>query len=497
MVKIKEINILKLIKNSYLLKSSGLLTFAQGISAVANFWVLSLFTKSLPPNEFGKISLLWMFVMIASILFDSGMNTAFSIRFYKEDKAGNTRNIYSIFTYYLIILIITYLICIIFPNLISSITSIKLVSFDINVLFSLLLFMLFGNFFTNLLLVDKNPQKYFFVKLLFNISLILTSLFFLKTLKFGFIAYFISYFISYFIISIWGFKFIIKGYKLFIKNIISEIQIKPLLHLGIPLVPNALLLMLLTWADRYIIESYSGLAIVGIYTVGYRFSEVIDRFIVNPFGKAFSPVIFHQFTNSIEKYKETLAKVFKYYWIIILGIINIYFVILKDVYELLIGSEYILGYNIIPIILLGIVFNGISNLISATIIMKEKTNKIFLFTSISVFFNIGLNFLLIPKYNMYGAAIATLISYIIQFFLIFGYTQKLLKIKYDLRYVYLSIFLSIIFLIIIILISGLNISTPLILLLKTLTCVLFITTVFFFMNFKNDLNSLLRLKSKN
>ena len=251
-------------------------------------------------------------------------------------------------------------------------------------------------------------------------------------------------------------------------------NIRKLLKLGVPLVPNSLLLMLLTCADRYILNIYSGLAVVGVYTVGYRFSQIIDRFIVGPFGKALSPVLFQQYASSKDKYKNTIEMVFKYYWLVIFGVIIIYFVFLKEVFSLLISNKYIEGFNIIPIVLLGIVIWGITNLLGITIIMKEKTNKMFLFTFISVALNIGLNFVLVPKFGIYGAAMATFISYLLQFVMIFIYTQKLIFINYDYAFVFKSIVFSACFLILVIFLSYLNINLWLRLGLKATSFLLFV-----------------------
>jgi len=474
-----ELKIFKILTSNYLLKSSGFFTVSQGIAAIVNFAILALYTKYLPPLEFGKIAMIWMFVLISSIVIDSGMNTAFSIKFYKIDNKENAKHIYSIFAYYLIILVVLYVIFRIFPSFFLKVINVNIPTSGVNILFLLLLSMLIGNFYTNILIVDKKPKEYFFIILIFNLVLIISSVIYLTVLKSGYFSYIYVYLISYIIISLIGLRFFLVSYKFSSIKIISIFSIRKLLKLGIPLVPNSLLLMLLTWADRYIINIYSGLAVVGIYTIGYRFSQIIDRFIVSSFGKALSPILFQQFATSIDEYKNTLSKLFKYYWIVILGITITYFVILKEVFSLLISVKYVEGYNIIPVVLLGVVLWGITNLLGVTLIMKEKTNKMFLFTFISVLLNIGLNFLLIPQYGMYGAAIATFISYFIQFVLIFKYTQKLLKIDYDYGYTFMTISISLFFLGGVIFVSYLDFSPLLSMSIKA-----FILSVFLFVSYK-------------
>lgn len=444
--------------SNYVVKAFSLYSLSQVISAVISFGILSLYTKILSPTDFGKISLIWMFVVVASILIDGRLNTAYSIKFYKSSKEENTINIYSIFSYYLIAFSIFYLTFLYVPSLFENILGMQIMISDFNIIFLLILVMIFGNFYTNFLMISKKPKSYFFVMLIFNAALVASSLVYLLILKAGCIAYLKAYLISYLILSLFGLRFFLSNYKLG-KKIISAPNLKNLLHIGLPLVPDALLLMLLTWADRYVLNIYSGMAIVGIYSVGYRFSEVINSFVISPFGQASSPILFEKFTTSLPEYKRIMGQFLKYYWLVILSIITAYFVILKETYQLFIGTEYMEGYNIIGFVLLGIIIGGASSLLSVTVVMREKTKYMFLLSLVSVSLNIGLNFLFIPEYGMYGAAIATLASYILKFILVFSYTQKLVFISYDYRFIFKSILISGSFLALVIFVSYLKFNT--------------------------------------
>jgi len=445
MINFRKSKIFNILTRNYLTKAFSFYGISQIINGVTYFVLIVLYTELLPPTDFGKIALIWIFLVIISTLIDGRLNTAFSIRFYKLSKKENIKNIYSIFIYNLVVFFLVYLFFLLFPSLFQIISRVQMNISKLNVIFLLILTMIFGNFYTNILIVDKKPKNYFLIKLLFNVALIVSSLVYLVILKVGYMAYFEAYLISYFIVALVGLRFFIVNYKPY-KNVLSLIRLKELLKIGLPLVPTGLLLMLLTWADRYILNLYFGLAIVGIYTVGYRFSGIIDSFIIAPFGQALSPILFQQFAQSPKEYKRTLSRVFKYYWLITAGIVIAYFSILKEVFIFFVGQKYMDGYNIVAIVLFGIVLWGITNLLGATVIMKEKTHKMLFITAASVVFNIILNFLLIPEYGMYGAAVATLLSYMLQFTIVFVYTQKLVFVKYDYGFIFKSIFISLFFL---------------------------------------------------
>ena len=271
---IRNIKIFNILSQSYLAKAFSFYSLSQAISALTSFGILALYTKLLPPADFGKISLIWLFVIIASTIIDGRLATAFSIKFYKSSKEDNTKNIYSIFIYNLIVFSMVYFIFLSFPSLFQKILGIQIVTSDLNVVFLLILFMIFGNFYTNILMIDKKPKIYFLVMLVFNVVLVISSLVYLIISEAGYISYLKAYLISYLIVSLVGLRFFIFNYTPHKKNVISLVNLKNLLKLGLPLVPNALLLMLLTWADRYILNLYVGLTIVGIYSAGYIFSGI-------------------------------------------------------------------------------------------------------------------------------------------------------------------------------------------------------------------------------
>ena len=487
--------ILYFFKNNKLTKSFSYISLSSLINGIASFFTLGLYTKILPPEHFGKLSLIFVFQGIITILMEARLNTAFSIKFYKVSKEENIKNIYTIFTYYFIISFIFYSLFIISPSLFTQLSSVRMNKYEVTILFLTIMFSIYSGFYTNILLLEQKSKMYFIIRAISSVLLVICSIILLIVLKFGYISYLISYLLSYVVVGVIGLIYFIKNYKPFLGDMFSSAHLKQLLIISIPLIPNGLLLMLLTWADRYILNIYVSLSIVGIYSVGYKFSEFITTFIIGPFGQAVVPHLFKQFALSIDKYKKIMADMLKYYVIILFVIIIGYFVILKEVFTLFIGPEYILGYNIVGIVLMGIVFNSTADIISATIILKEKTSNSFLITGISVVVNIVLNFLFIPSYGIYGAAIATMVSYIIQLVIIFTYSQKLIPIKYNYSIIFKSFFISIVFLTSVIIVSLFSMNIFIGICIKLAIFLIYLVVVYYYFGIKNSFKELLSYES--
>jgi len=431
-------------------------------------------------------------VMILSIVVDGGLNTAFSIRFYKLSEKENKKNIFTILIYNFVVVLLVSTVFFLYPAITEKLFMKKITS-NQKLLVCLLIFAtILGRFYTNFLIITKKPRNYFFVNIYFYLTVIAMSFVFLLCLRTGYFAYIYAYLVAHSMLAISGICHFLFTYRTRLNELFSLRRLMSLLKLGLPLVPNSLFLMFLTYADRYILEMYSGLAAVGVYSVGYVFADKIYAMIINPFGQALTPVGFQTFTRSIPEYTALLKKVFEGYCFVMEIFLIVYFAVLREIFEFIVGKQYLEAYNIIGIVIIGTTFFGAASIVGGTIVMKEKTNTVLLFSLISVVFNIFLNFVLIPGFGIYGAALATLVSYVIYFYLFFGYTQKLVYVEYDTKLIVLSGLISTVFLVLIIFISYLDINVLLRLLIKLVCTCIFILMIQRIFNVKNALRNVLQ-----
>ena len=86
---------------------------------------------------------------------------------------------------------------------------------------------------------------------------------------------------------------------------------------------------------------------------------------------------------------------------------------------------------IVPTILLAYLFNGLYVVFSAGIYIQEKSIYAPVVAGLGAITNIVANYILIPQLNIMGAALATLLSYIVMASGYYIVTQKFYKINYD------------------------------------------------------------------
>ena len=94
------------------------------------------------------------------------------------------------------------------------------------------------------------------------------------------------------------------------------------------------------------------------------------------------------------------------------------------------NSEYYEAYKIVPLLSFSIILHGFYTVISVGVILTKKTKYVIISNYSAAIVNIFLNLLMIPKYGMMGAAIASVIAYVINSILLFNFAQKSYYIKY-------------------------------------------------------------------
>ena len=106
----------------------------------------------------------------------------------------------------------------------------------------------------------------------------------------------------------------------------------------------------------------------------------------------------------------------------------------------MINKDYQYGINIVPILLLGSLFNIVVGLISAIYIAKKNTKAIANTSIFSAVTNIIIHLVLIKYIGLYAAAVSTFASYFIMaMYRIFDVNKKYFKININKKVVMISI----------------------------------------------------------
>jgi O-antigen/teichoic acid export membrane protein len=182
---------------------------------------------------------------------------------------------------------------------------------------------------------------------------------------------------------------------------------------SLPFFIGTIFLRLVEYMDRFVLEYFHGSSQVGIYTFFYSMANVVQVFVHTGVISILYPKIIESFTNG--KYLEYRSYMRKMTVQSIGGVAILSvcaFIGISILLLLLDKPEFNEHKNVFIIILISIGFNIISNIPHYSLFVRSKDSAILICTIITFIISISSNFLLVPKYGLYGTGFSMLISMI-------------------------------------------------------------------------------------
>ena len=177
-----------------------------------------------------------------------------------------------------------------------------------------------------------------------------------------------------------------------------------------PLMISSAAILIHIKVDQVIIKEILGLEAVGQYAAAAKVSEAW-YFIPSVLTASFFPAIINAKKNNEDLYNSRLQKLYDIMvWVAIA--IAIPMIFLSDwLIEILYGYQYSEAGNVLMIHIWAGVFVSLGLASNGWLICENLQKFLLVNTFIATITNIGLNYILIPKFGIVGAAWATIISY--------------------------------------------------------------------------------------
>jgi len=211
---------------------------------------------------------------------------------------------------------------------------------------------------------------------------------------------------------------------------------RALLAFGLPYIPAGLATMMIQVIDRPILEALAGKAAVGVYQANYRLG-IFMMLIVSMYDFAWRPFFLSHAGDPDAK--PLFARIMTYFVLFMTTVFLVLSFFLGELVQIpvfwghpLIAPAYWGGLGIVPVVLLAYLFLGIYNNLVAGIYIEKKTKHLPPITFAGAAINIAANYLLIPSYGIMGAAIATLLSYLVMAIVLYLVVQRFYPVPYEL-----------------------------------------------------------------
>lgn len=221
----------------------------------------------------------------------------------------------------------------------------------------------------------------------------------------------------------------------YLKGKFSSEAIKELLKFGLPMLPNSIAYLIVEISDRYLMPRLIDKDTLGSYSSNYRFGTLM-LLLVLAFRTAWQP-FFLKIANQ-EESKLIYARVMTYFilfasFVVLGGSLLVEYVVQIPIgaEKTLLGKAYWNGLQIIPLILFSYMLYGIYVNLTIGVYIKNKSHLMIIFTGLAALVNISSNFYLMPNFGMMGAAVATVLAYLVMVISIYIANHKIYPVKYE------------------------------------------------------------------
>lgn len=201
------------------------------------------------------------------------------------------------------------------------------------------------------------------------------------------------------------------------------------LKFSLPILPAVISAQIIDLSDRIFIEKFLSTTELGLYSLAYSLAAVVLVF-SSSFKKAYDPY-FYKIANTKNQIdaKYILKKTNTIYYIAVIFFCFSIALVSKEIISLFFNVQYFSSYKIVPIICLAYVIHKISGLINLSFYQNKNTVLMMNIAIASALLNLFLNFVLISKYGYFGAAYATLFTYLFMFIIKYIYSRNEFFIK--------------------------------------------------------------------
>lgn len=224
---------------------------------------------------------------------------------------------------------------------------------------------------------------------------------------------------------------------------ISSTSIKPMLKYSLPLIPNALCAQIINMSDRLVISGFMGASANGIYSVSYKFPNMIET-VYHYFYTAWSESASRVFARGKEKAEEYYQSLHKTISDMMFSIIVLMIAGMPIMFRVFVRGDYIKGFDYIWILLLAMYFDCLAKFYSGLFTALKKTDVMAVSTLIAAIINLVVNIGLIKFVGLYAAAGSTLLADMVLVLIRKIKLKEYIQLKSDYKAIMIKIIIAIV-----------------------------------------------------
>lgn len=397
------------------------------VSTLASFIIVPLFWRELTPFDFGIMAVVDMINLFVSKFMGLSLESSITRFYYEWDDSEKKKNTGTL----LIVNWSTVLVIGVISLFVLSLTSkyiFKKVSFYPFLLLGISngILIAFTAFPFSLLRIKRKAMLFAILRLSTFCVQISLNIIFVLVLKQGVVGYYKSnlivngIIIAAFIPILWS----------FVKLSFNRKVLSDALKFSLPLMQRNILVSLYSVVDRFVLQNYYSLEVLGIYNIGMKFANVISA-LYNALKMSYTPFLYQKISEKTEEAKNDIFQMVKFYIapVFICGLLISLYI---DNFVVLIGQEeYFPVVDIVPWLVGFSLLNSLYIYYSPGLLLSKRTRLLLIPTVVQIVAIFLTSILIIPHYGLTGVIISKYICVVLFLSISLFLSKKMFDMKYD------------------------------------------------------------------
>lgn len=399
----------------YLIKNTVIFTIGNFGAKLISFFLIPLYTNALTTEQYGIVDLVATVSTVAVPILT--LNIAEAILRFALDKDANQKKIIQIGTDLLIVGSVLGLLIIPICRCFAKLSDYAALTYVYVIAAA------FSQIYLSDLRGKELLVQYSVGNILNTFLIAVFNILFLLVFKQGIEGYLTAYILANIITGIYAVIVgkSLAGYHFFgIKRRLAKEMVK----YSVALIPNTFMWWIMNSSDRIMVSGMVSVAANGIYAISYKLPTMVST-ITGIFNQAWSYSAIKEMDSKDEtEYNNQILKLLTC-TVMIVGIAIL--TITKPFLKVYVSKSYYEAWKYVPFLIVGSVYMTLGTFFGTSYSVHKDSVGYVVSGFSGAILNVILNYFLIPKWQVYGAAFATCVSYVTVFIYRYFNTQKYLK----------------------------------------------------------------------
>jgi len=425
------------------LKRSIKHTSIYGTGAIASKLIgiilLPLYTKHISLSDFGVYGLFEVLLHLLPII---GLGLPTALQRWIGLKEYQSKRGRILFTNFIFLLFFPFLLLSLFA-ITSTVLSDFIFTENYNIIFYTIYTIIYFQLLTRISLVLLRMDEksiYFAITNSIKIAIQLgTIVYFITVKNLGIVSIFYGELAGTLFLFLSTLPYLVKNMKIGFE----KYELLAMIKFGAPTIFSNFSTHIFSFVDRGLLSHFASESAVGTYVLGFKISNILGNLLITSFNIALPSIAWQQVGT--ENQNRFFSKMLTYFSFIIIWAGLFLSTFSKGIiHKFALDKTYWDASFVVPIIVIGFIFNGIHTILNYGLLASKRTQRIPVIILLCVIVDIIINTIFIQFWGFIGTAFAMMVTAFSRASLTYIFSRKFFQVPWEFRKILLMFIIGII-----------------------------------------------------